>query len=110
MRLTYLFVVALTLLTTSSNVFAKPRGEALFNLCSSCHGAQGLGNKDLGAPSIAGLPEWYITKQLETFSAGVRGKHPEDDAGNRMRPMARTLQNAEDIKLVSEYEIGRAHV
>jgi cytochrome c553 len=82
--------------------FAATRGQELFSLCIQCHGSQAHGNKAVGAPAIAGLPEWYVTKQLETFASGGRGKHPDDDAGNRMRPMARTL-SADDIKIVAAY-------
>ncbi|MBK9293207.1 MAG: cytochrome c [Oligoflexia bacterium] len=93
------FTLAFLLSTTT---FAKSRGEELFNLCMSCHGQQGYGNHKVGAPAIAGLPKWYITKQLTIFASGGRGKHPDDDAGNRMRPMARTL-TPEDIKDVADY-------
>lgn len=82
--------------------FAESRGAQLFDLCIQCHGPQGYGNKAIGAPAIAGLPEWYVVKQLETFASGGRGKHPDDDAGNRMRPMARTL-NGDDVKVVAAY-------
>jgi cytochrome c553 len=63
----------------------------LFQLCSACHGPQGHGNRELMAPSIAGLPEWYVVNQLRKFRNGGRGAHPADLAGLRMRPMARTL-------------------
>src|SRR5437899_9028462 len=100
-----LFVFAL-LLFAASTTYGQTRGEELFNLCLSCHGSEGHGNKEIGAPAIAGLPSWYIEKQLETFASGVRGKHPDDDTGNRMRPMARTL-NPEDIKIVAAYVSSR---
>ena len=37
----------------------------LFQLCSACHGPQGHGNRELMAPAIAGLPEWYVVNQLK---------------------------------------------
>jgi cytochrome c553 len=46
------------------------RGEQLFALCSQCHGVNGGGNHDALAPAIAGLPEWYVLKQLQMFRAG----------------------------------------
>jgi len=95
------FIMICTLVVTGS-AQATERGRALFGLCISCHGAEGYGNSALGAPAIAGMPEWYVTAQLVKFGAGVRGKHPTDDAGNRMRPMARTLKN-EDYKVVAAY-------
>lgn len=48
------------------------------------------------------MPKWYVAAQLEKFNSGARGKHPDDDAGNRMRPMARTLSKG-DFDLVAEY-------
>lgn len=67
-------------------------GEELFETCAPCHGSNGGGNIDIGAPTIAGLPSWYVVTQLEKFQNGVRGKHPDDLAGLRMRPMAVSLQ------------------
>jgi cytochrome c553 len=95
-------ILTFSILLGAPSSFAESRGVELFSLCTQCHGPQGYGNKAIGAPAIAGLPEWYVAKQLETFAAGGRGKHPDDDAGNRMRPMARTL-SADDIKIVSSY-------
>ena len=63
-------------------------GRKLFALCAQCHGAAGQGNQALGAPAIAGLPTWYVQKQLVKFSSGVRGKHFDDLEGMRMRPMS----------------------
>jgi len=81
---------------------AKTRGEAVFGLCIQCHGSEGQGDHLFGAPRIAGLPQWYIAAQLEKFRSGARGKHPDDDAGNRMRPMARTLDES-DVGIVAAY-------
>ncbi|MCB0420433.1 MAG: cytochrome c [Bdellovibrionales bacterium] len=78
-------------------------GQDLFRLCTACHGDQGQGKKDLGAPGIAGMPSWYLEKQLKNFSSGARGAHAKDFFGMRMRPMARTLRSEEEIKKVSEY-------
>ena len=67
------------------------RGRQLFHFCAVCHGPQGHGNRQLLAPAIAGLPEWYLVNQLKKFRNGGRGAHPDDVAGLKMRPMARTL-------------------
>ncbi|MEO5616378.1 MAG: c-type cytochrome [Candidatus Eisenbacteria bacterium] len=79
------------------------RGDQLYDTCVPCHGEAGRGNRDLGAPSIAGLPQWYIDAQLIKFSKGIRGAHPADMEGARMRPMARTLKNVSDVASVAEY-------
>ena len=52
------------------------RGRELFQLCASCHGAQGEGNQLYLAPNIGGLPVWYLEAQLTKFRDGGRA-HPE---------------------------------
>ena len=78
-------------------------GEELYETCAQCHMADGHGNESIGAPAIAGLPPWYVEAQLQKFKEGVRGKHPDDLAGMRMRPMAMSLKDETQISAVSEY-------
>ena len=82
------------------------RGRELYETCVPCHGAAGEGNAALAAPAIAGLPDWYLTEQLTKFKNGVRGAHPQDVEGHRMRPMARTLYKEGDIPSVVEYVVS----
>lgn len=79
------------------------RGAELFETCAPCHGPTGVGNADIAAPAIAGLPQWYIEGQLRSFQEGWRGKHHEDLPGLRMRPMAVSLNREGDIESVAEY-------
>lgn len=79
------------------------RGAELFETCVPCHEADASGNPEIQAPAIAGLPQWYIEEQLHAFQQGWRGKHPDDYAGLRMRPMAVTLNRDGDIESVAEY-------
>ncbi len=79
------------------------RGAELYDTCEPCHGATAGGNESLGAPSIAGLPLWYLETQLTKFRSGVRGAHPSDLEGHRMRPMARSLNLEGDVSSVAEY-------
>lgn len=79
------------------------RGEAVFDTCAPCHGAEGFGDETLGAPAIAGLPQWYIEAQLEKFFNGWRGAHPMDTVGIRMRSMALALDVEGDLESVAEY-------
>lgn len=98
--------ISLTALFVASNALSQDngRGERAYKLCTFCHGEQGEGRQDLAAPAIAGLPEWYLKSQLTKFYEGVRGTHPQDLGGLRMRPMARTLfTNQNDIEAVSKY-------
>ena len=55
------------------------------------------------APSIAGLPEWYVLAQLQHFNKGERGMHPEDTGGLRMYPMSLTLKSTEDMQAVAAF-------
>ena len=52
--------------------------------CAACHGAAGEGNRGLGAPALTQLSAEYIARQLNHFVSGIRGAHPDDDAGKRM--------------------------
>lgn len=61
------------------------------NVCASCHGKQGEGREELKAPSIAGLPDWYVRAQLGKFRNDQRGAHPKDVEGQMMRAIAQVL-------------------
>lgn len=77
-------------------------GPEIFNdACAPCHGADGAGTASIGAPAIAGLPEWYLLQQIHNFRDGVRGQHFDDIAGMRMRPMARTLKDEAEVGKVA---------
>ena len=88
---------------TTAALADDARGEALFELCSQCHGSAGQGNQAALAPSIAGLDSWYVVAQLDKFRSGVRGTHPDDTGGLRMYPMSRWLSSDEDVAAVSAY-------
>jgi cytochrome c553 len=79
------------------------RGEALFGTCVPCHGSDGAGNQKLGAPAIAGMPQWYTTAQLEKYQSAQRGAHPFDTVGIRMKSMSLSLDLEGDLESVSEY-------
>lgn len=82
---------------------ATASGEEIFQLCSQCHAEQGQGNAMFNAPSIAGLPKWYLELQLKKFRTGVRGTHPADLTGMQMRPMAMSFHNDQDLEAVAGY-------
>jgi cytochrome c553 len=79
------------------------RGEALFGLCATCHGGDAAGNQLYVAPAIAGMDQWYIEAQLRNFRSGLRGTHPDDVGGMRMRPMSLTLSTESDVEAVAAY-------
>ena len=78
-------------------------GKIIFNnLCFSCHGVSGEGNLLIKSPSIAGLPAWYVTAQLENFRHDRRGFDPQDIEGQLMRAAAKTLDD-KGIIAVADY-------
>lgn len=79
------------------------RGRQLWALCASCHGQDGGGNELYFAPAIAGLPAWYLARQLDKFHSGIRGTNFDDLTGMRMRPMALWLATEADRKTVAAY-------
>ncbi len=98
-----LFVVGITLalgIMTAENASAAgdaTKGKAAYAVCAACHGANGMGNKALNAPKIAGQEPWYLERQLKNFKGGIRGAHHKDPYGMQMRPMALTLANDQAV-------------
>ena len=85
---------------------AMTRGQQLFKTCAPCHGEDGAGDLALRTPAIAGLPDWYIRAELRKFAHDIRGAHPDDSEGHRMRPMARSLYREADLEAVAAYVAG----
>ncbi len=78
-------------------------GRELFDLCGQCHGPDGEGELLYRAPSIAGMHQWYLQRQLEKFRNGLRGAHPDDLAGLRMYAMSRSLKTDQRLQAVAAY-------
>ena len=78
-------------------------GKASYAVCVSCHGPNGEGNKDLNAPKISGMQDWYIVRQLQYFKKRIRGSNPKDTYGMQMAPMAMTLPDDKAIENVAAY-------
>lgn len=81
----------------------RSRARALYEPCAACHGADGAGNRELGAPAIAGIDAWYVAAQLGKFKRGVRGSHPGDVEGSRMQAAAQSLPSDRDLAAVAEH-------
>jgi cytochrome c553 len=64
-----------------------PNGVAA---CIGCHGANGEGNAAAGFPRLAGLPQYYLVKQLASYANGTR-EHPI------MSPIAKAM-NAQQMR------------
>ena len=86
-----------------SEALAQMSGAELFaKVCAACHGAKGEGNEQLRSPSIAGLPDWYTTIQIEKFQKDYRGTEATDTAGLQMHQIASILDEAATQKVAAE--------
>lgn len=81
----------------------EDRGFVIYrDNCMDCHLTTGMGIREMNAPSIAGLPRWYITDQLRKFRREERGSHLEDAPGILMQMKAMTL-GERDLVFVGKY-------
>jgi cytochrome c oxidase subunit 2 len=60
------------------------KGKETYLICAACHGDDGRGIEVLSAPRVAGIPDWYLKRQIENFDTGIRGRHAEDIFGRQM--------------------------
>ena len=78
------------------------RGKQSYEVCAACHGDDGAGNADIGAPRIAGQSDWYILRSLETFHSGARGFDEDDASGQQMR-MALEAVDPSEFESIAAY-------
>lgn len=94
-------------LAACSSGGSTARGKQIFTGCVACHGPAGQGNRKIGAPNIAGLPDWYIKNQLQQFLSGHRGTAAADTTGRIMASAAGALlKNQDDVASVAKYVSG----
>ena len=74
-----------------------------YNLCQSCHGKDLSGNKVLGSPSIAGMEEWYLLRQISNFKDGIRGTHDKDLMGLTMRLSVMNLNDKQSVHCLQRF-------
>jgi cytochrome c553/enamine deaminase RidA (YjgF/YER057c/UK114 family) len=79
------------------------RGATLYGACAGCHGAQGEGSAELGAPALAGQDTWYIERELRAYRKGVRGGAGDDLKGRQMRAAVLALEDESAIDDVVAY-------
>ena len=86
------------------------RGEAEFAVCAVCHGDQGEGFEEYGAPRIGGQEDWYVSTSLSNFRKGLRAKDNcdvADVAGTLARAMAQSPDYAGiESELAGHFEGG----
>ena len=73
--------------------FGAGAADVDFSYCTTCHGAQANGNPAIRAPKLAGMEEWYLSRQLQAFRSGTRGVHPDDAPGHEMQPVGVRLKD-----------------
>jgi cytochrome c553 len=73
--------------------------EQKAQICTACHGANGVPTDPKTMPIIFGQHEYHIAKQLLDYRSGAR-EHPI------MSPIAKTLQTA-DIRPIAAYFAGK---
>lgn len=79
------------------------RGKSLYVTCGSCHGRDGEGSFGTGSPKLRGQQDWYLSRQLNNYKDGIRGKHPNDLYGPQMAMMARILKDDTAVNDVVAY-------
>lgn len=85
--------------------FKTLSGTELYQqVCAHCHGKKGEGHEALKGPSIAGLPKWYGTLQINNFRKGYRGLKRSDSTGRLMREIALSLDRDSFNRILSYVE------
>ena len=92
--------------TESTTLKINPEaGAAHFKqVCANCHGEKGEGKKELMAPSIAAMPDWYVEAQIGKFQKDYRGTKPIDAAGITMHAIALTLDEAAILNVAAHVD------
>ncbi|MCH8537283.1 MAG: cytochrome c oxidase subunit II [Alkalimonas sp.] len=78
-------------------------GRAQYQVCASCHGAEGEGNKALNAPRVAGQDLWYLRRQLHNYQQGIRGTAEGDQFGGQMIAMAGLVADEQSMQHLLAY-------
>ncbi len=64
-------ILVIFLLPVSQSLFAQEAPDDIINVCSACHGFDGVG-KETGFPNLWGQPETYLKHQIEAFRNSTR--------------------------------------
>ncbi|MDT8222657.1 c-type cytochrome [Pseudomonas aeruginosa] len=76
-------------------------------MCTACHGAQGQGSAQLGAPRLAGQHADYLLTQLLNFKAGRRGYDTRDPSGAQMRAVIAALSDSDLDRLARYFAVQK---
>lgn len=95
--------ISACILMLATAASAEPSGQKIYTqggespaamACGTCHAANAMGTASAGFPRLAGLPQGYLTKQLEDFRSGKR-------TNAVMQPIATALTDAEGKSVAS---------
>ena len=76
-----------------------PKGKEIFTICAACHGDDGKGIEVLSSPRLAGIPDWYLLRQINNFEKGIRGTHADDIFGRQMGVIQKLMLENDQAKL-----------
>jgi cytochrome c oxidase subunit 2 len=71
-------------------------GRRLYASCAACHGTDGRGNEEVGAPDLLFQDPTYLARQLRNYRDGRRGGPAADPSAQVMASLAKGLAD-EDI-------------
>lgn len=78
-------------------------GRELYRVCASCHGDRAQGNRNLSAPRLSRMNDWYLVNQLNGYRIGARGAHQDDRFGQQMVPIADVLVSERSVRDLVAY-------
>ncbi len=82
-------------------------GDILYETyCMGCHRYNGHGELAFRSAPLAGLQDWYLAAQMRKFREGVRGGHPGDADGLKMRDAARLPVDEGEILDILSFVAG----
>lgn len=74
------------------------KGRALYREnCMACHRFNAGGEVVFKSAPLAGLQDWYLLAQTEKFLKGIRGYHPKDEQGAKMRENLNLLTTRQEL-------------
>jgi cytochrome c553 len=83
-------------ITNGENIFKNGKGDKV-PACISCHGENGTGSDDIGAPRLAGQYYSFLIKQLHDFATNRR----KDDIAFTMNLVASNLSDQDKIDVAT---------
>lgn len=79
-------------------------GAARYEMCVTCHGEDGIGDKATDAPAIGGMRVDYLVRQLRGFRDGIRGLDVKTNINTaKMVAMSKTLRDDKALEDISTY-------